>query len=74
MPEKIFSNILDGTFHEISFLKKYSSLYGLLEKLLTRKTTVNSGNIDKIFLIINLMCIDITTEILIINKKRFREG
>ena len=55
MPEKIFSNILDGKFHEISFLKKYSSLYGLLEKLLTRNTTVNSGNIDKIFLTINLM-------------------
>ena len=55
MPEKIFSNILDGTFHEISFLKKYGSLYSLLKNLVTRKTTVNSGNIDKIFFIINVM-------------------
>ena len=48
MPEKIFSNILDSTFHG-------TSLYSLLENLVTRKMTVNSGNIDKIFLIINLI-------------------
>ena len=35
-----------GKFNKISFLKKYSTLYNLLEDLATRKTTVNSVNVD----------------------------
>ena len=45
----------DGKLHEISFLKKYGSLYSLLENLITRKRTVNSANIDQTSFIINLM-------------------
>ena len=47
--------LLDGTFYEIWFLKKYGSLCCLLENLATRKMTVSSANTDKIFFIINLM-------------------
>ena len=50
---KIF--LLKGTFHEISFLKKYGSLYSLLENLVTRKTDVNNANADQISFIINQM-------------------
>ena len=50
---KIF--LLDGTFHEISFLKKYGSLYSLLENLVNRKTDVNNANADQISFIINQM-------------------
>ena len=42
-------------FHEISFLKKYGTLYRLLEGLVTRKTTVNLANVDQTSFIINLM-------------------
>ena len=45
----------EGIFHEISFLREYGSLYSLLENLVTRKTTVNSANVDQISFIINLM-------------------
>ena len=43
----------DDTFHEISFLKKYGSLYSFLENLVTRKTTANSPNVDQISFIID---------------------
>ena len=58
MEKKIFflqNFITDGTFYEIWFLKKYGSLCCLLTNLATRKTTVSSANIDKIFFIINLI-------------------
>ena len=52
----------DVKFHEISFLKKYGSflkkygtLYSLLEDLVTRKTTVDSVNINQISFIFNIM-------------------
>ena len=48
-------SLLDGTFHEISFLKKYGTLYSLLEDLVTRKTTVNIAKINQTSFIINLM-------------------
>ena len=44
----------DGRFHQISFLKRYDTLYSLLEDLVTRKTTVNSANADQISFMINL--------------------
>ena len=44
-----------GIFHEISFLKKYGTLYSLLEDLVTRKTAADSANSDQISFIINLM-------------------
>ena len=45
----------DGKFHEIIFLKKYGTLYSLLEDLVTRKMTVNNANADQISFRINLM-------------------
>ena len=45
----------DGTFHEISLLKKHGSLYSLLENLVTRKTTINGANADQVSFIINIM-------------------
>ena len=36
--------LLDGTFHEFTFFKKYGTLYSLLEILVTKKTTVNNEN------------------------------
>ena len=41
-------NILlsNGAFPELNFLKKYGTLYSLLESLLTKKTTVSSANAD----------------------------
>ena len=47
--------LLDNTFHEVSFLKKYGSFYSLLENLVTRKTTVNNANVNQISFKINLM-------------------
>ena len=44
-----------GKFHEIRFLKKYGTLYSLLEDLVTRRMTVVSANADQISLIIGLM-------------------
>ena len=44
-----------GKFHEFNFLKKYSTLYNLMENLVTKKTTVNRANADQISLIIKLM-------------------
>ena len=45
----------DGTFHAIRFLKKYGTLYSLLEDLVTRTMTVNSANADQSSLLIDLM-------------------
>ena len=45
----------DGKFHEFNFYKKYSTLYELLENLVTKETTVNSANADQISFIINLI-------------------
>ena len=47
--------LLDVTFHGISFLKKYGSLFSLLKNLVTRKMTANSANTDQMSFIINLM-------------------
>ena len=47
--------LVDGTFQEIIFLKKYGTLYSLLENLLSKKTTVDSANADQISFIINLI-------------------
>ena len=47
--------LLDGTFHEISFFKKYGALFSWLEDLVTRKTTVNSANADQMSFIVNIM-------------------
>ena len=41
--------------HEINFLKKYDTLYSLLENLATSKITVEIANADQISIIINLM-------------------
>ena len=45
----------DDKFHEISFLKKYCTLYSLLKDRATRKTTVSIANIDQTSFITNLM-------------------
>ena len=44
----------DSTFHIINFLKKYGTLFSLLESLVTRKISVDSTNADQISFIINL--------------------
>ena len=45
----------DTKFYEISFLKKYGTLYSLLEDLVTRKMIADSVNADQISFVINLM-------------------
>ena len=47
--------LLDGTFHENSFLKKFDTLFSLLKDLVTRQMTVNSANAGQVSFIINLM-------------------
>ena len=46
----------DSKFHIINFLKKYDTLFSLLEDLVTRKMTVDDANADQLSFIINLMC------------------
>ena len=41
--------------HEIDVLKKYGTLYDLLENLVTNKININKANADQLHLIINLM-------------------
>ena len=45
----------NSTFHIINLLKKYVTLFSLLEVLVTRKMTVNNENVDQICFIINVM-------------------
>ena len=45
----------NGKVHEFSFLKKYGTLYSLMEDLVTKKMTVNSADADQISFISNLM-------------------
>ena len=45
----------DSKFHIINFLKKYGTLFSLLQSLVTRKMTVDSANADQMSFIINLM-------------------
>ena len=39
-------------FHDITFLKKYGTLYNLLSHLLTNKISTNDANVDQICLVI----------------------
>ena len=45
----------DGKVHIFNFLKKYGTLFSLLEDLITRKMSINSANADQISFAINLM-------------------
>ena len=45
----------DGKSHEFNFLKKYDTLYDLLENLVTKKTTINSANANQISFMIDVM-------------------
>ena len=45
----------DGKSHIFDFLKKYGTLYSLLENLLTKKTTVESANIEEVSFVTDLM-------------------
>ena len=45
----------DSKFHIINFLKKYSTLFSLLEILVTIKMSADRANADEISFIINLM-------------------
>ena len=42
-------------FHEIGFLKKYGTIYDLLDNVLTSKITTNNANVDQINFVVNLM-------------------
>ena len=44
-----------GKVHIFNFLKKYGTLFSLLEDLITRKMSINSANADQISFAINLM-------------------
>ena len=45
----------DVRSHGINFLKKYGTLYNLLEDLVTSKITVDNASVDQISFIINLL-------------------
>ena len=50
-----FRNKDNSKFHKIDFLKKYGTLYDLLENLLTSKLNINNVNVYQIAFIIELM-------------------
>ena len=49
------SFLLTIRFHEINCLKKYGTLYDMLNNLVTNKISINNANIDQIHLISTLM-------------------
>ena len=48
-----FSEKDKAVFQKRSFLKRYGTLYGLLEDLITRKVNIDNANVDLLNIIIN---------------------
>ena len=48
-----FSEKDNAVFQKRSFLKRYGTLYGLLEDLTTRKVNIDNANVDLLNIIIN---------------------